>query len=178
MKLHTFLFTLLFIGFNLTIHAKDMSFDDWDADDDGRIERHEFSEKFIANYFNSWGAENEAGILEEGFFKQSYAGLDSDNDKFLSDEEWLVGQHYFYDEYIVYDEIESADINKDGHISYDEYYDIMYDTKYFNDIDLDSDNYISQYELANYIFDNWDTNESGTISRSEYKRFDWYYLDV
>lgn len=176
MKRFSILLVLLFIG--SFAYGQNTNFSDWDKDGDGVIERYEFSSTFVDEYFKSWDPSSTAGIIEEGFFKQSYAGLDSDGDNFLSDEEWMIGYNYFYDDYIVYEDIDMIDINDDGKVSYDEYYDVMYDTKYYTDIDLDADNYISEYELADYVFDNWDFNDSGTISRSEYNQFDWYYLDV
>lgn len=172
------LFIVSILLFGVSAMAQDSSFSDWDVDDDGVVERYEFTSTFVDDYFPAWNPENEKGIIEEGFFKDSYAGLDTDNDGFLSDEEWLIGYNYFYKDYIVYDDVDFIDVNQDGKISYDEYYDALYETSYFTDIDLDEDNYISEYELADFVFNNWDFNDSGTLSRSEFNRFDWYYLDV
>jgi len=160
------------------VNAQYTTFEDWDKDGDNLIERNEFTDVFAKEFFSVWNADDERGLIEEGFFKESYAGLDTDNDGFLTDEEWLVGFNYFYDDYVVEEEMGFVDMNDDGKISYDEYYDVIYDTEMFTDIDMDSDNYISEYELADYVFDNWDFNDSGALSRSEYNRFDWYYLDV
>lgn len=160
------------------VSAQDTKFADWDTDGDGLLERHEFTQKFCEEYFSKWNPVDKKGILEEGFFKETYAGLDTDNDNMLSDEEWLIGYNYFFDDYLVNGEIMIVDTDNDGMIEYAEYYDSLYETRYFTDTDLDSDNYISEYELANFVFDNWDLNDSGLISRSEFVRFDWYYLDV
>ncbi|HET8865995.1 MAG TPA: hypothetical protein VFM80_09895, partial [Gracilimonas sp.] len=97
---------------------------------------------------------------------------------FLSDEEWLTGFNYFYEDYLVYDDMVAVDSDGDGQVEYQEYYDALYESAYFTDIDLDADNYISEYELANYVFDNWDINDTGLINRSEFNQFDEYYLDV
>lgn len=155
------------------------NFEDWDKDDDYLIEKEEFKDKFTDEYFSAWseGADPQ-GILEEGFFRESFAGLDTDNDGFLSDEEWLIGYNYFYEDYLVNEEIGFIDINKDGMIDYDEYYDVIYNTAYFTDVDLDDDNYISEYELAEYVFNNWDTDNNGVLSRYEWNSFKAYYLDV
>ncbi len=171
---------LIIIGvlINSTALAQNTSFEDWDQDDDGLIERHEFVDKFVDEYFQAWNPENEHGILEEGFFQESFAGLDTDGDRLLSDEEWLIGYNYFFRDYLVYDDIVSVDSDGDGQVEYVEYFDSLYETSYFTDIDLDSDNYISEFELANYVFDNWDTNDSGLINRSEFNQFDEYYLDI
>ncbi|WP_029035186.1 hypothetical protein [Salinimicrobium terrae] len=154
-------------------------FDNWDQDDDFLIEKEEFVDKFTDEYFSAWaeGADPQ-GVIEEGFFRESFAGLDTDKDGFLSDEEWLIGYNYFYDDYLVNEEVGFIDINDDGLIQYEEYYDVIYDTEYFTDIDLDNDNYISEHELAEYVFNNWDTNDNGVLSRYEWNSFKLYYLDV
>lgn len=154
-------------------------FDDWDMDDDYLIEKEEFVEKFTEEYYSAWaeGAEPQ-GIVEEGFFRESFAGLDTDNDNFLSDEEWLVGYNYFYDDYLVREEMGFIDADDDGRLDYEEYYDVIYNTNYFTDIDLDNDNYISEHELAEYVFNNWDVDDNGVLSRYEWNSFKTYYLDV
>jgi Ca2+-binding EF-hand superfamily protein len=177
-KMKTLFSTLIILAICASMTAQNTTFASWDTDNDLIIEREEFTTKFIDQYFNAWDATDKRGIIEEGFFKSSYAGLDTDNDRMLSDQEWLIGYNYFYDDYVIYEDTDMVDANEDGRISYDEYYDVLYETNYFTDIDLDNDNYISEYELANYIFSNWDTNNSGTISRAEFNQFDWYYLDV
>lgn len=174
--------TLLFALFTLLttplLIGQNTMFSDWDMDGDQVIERYEFATKFVTDYFNSLDVTDERGLIEEGFFKESYAGLDTDNDNYLSDEEWLVGYNYYYDDYLIYEDVDFVDVDKDGKITYDEYYDALYDTAYFTDIDVDADNYISEYELAYYVFDNWDFDDSQTLSRSEFNQFDWYYYDV
>lgn len=171
-----YILTIFFCTTQLFAGSDD--FDHWDVDNDNVIERHEFTTEFVEEFYNSWDPSNEKGIIEEGFFEESYAGLDTDNDKMLSDEEWLIGYNFFYDDYLVYEDINMLDSNENGGIEYEEYYNALYDTHFFTDIDLDKDNYISEYELANYVFENWDFNDSGMISRSEFNKFDWYYLDV
>lgn len=169
---------VLFLSCVGILNAQDSDFSEWDEDNDGLIERHEFTSVFTEKYFPAWDPDGERGIIEEGFYKHSYAGLDSDSDGYLTDEEWLVGYNYFYDDYVVYEDYDMIDVNEDGKVTYDEYYDVMYDTALFTDIDMDSDNYISEWEIADYVFENWDFNDSGALSRSEFNRFDWYYLDV
>ena len=176
-NLFTGLLIILFFA-NSESFSQDLSFQDWDEDGDGLIEKFEFTQKFVDEYYSAWEGAQKEGIIEEGFFRETYAGLDTDNDNMLSDEEWLVGYNYFFDEYLVSKDVDLVDYNEDGTVDFDEYYDALYSTNYFTDIDLDADNYISEYELAEYVFENWDVDENGLISRSEYNRFDAYYLDV
>lgn len=155
------------------------NFEEWDMDDDNLIEKEEFVDKFTDEFFSVWSEDAETlGIIEEGFFRESFAGLDTDNDGYLSDEEWLLGYNYFYDDYLVNEEIGLIDVDDDGKIDYEEYYDVIYDTEYFTDVDLDSDNYISEYELAEYAFNNWDMDDNGVLSRYEWNSFKAYYLDI
>lgn len=169
----------IFLVFFATSLFAQQDFDNWDKDDDDRIEKEEFTDVFVDEYYSAWaeGAEP-AGIVEEGFFRESFAGLDTDNDNMLSDEEWLVGYNYFYEDYLVNEEIGFIDTDDNGMIDYDEYYEVIYDTDYFTDVDLDSDNYISEYELAEYVFDNWDVDDNGVLSKYEWNSFKIYYLDV
>lgn len=174
----TIILVALFVGGTLSMFAQN-SFKSWDSDKDGYLEKHEFTSKFMDKYFSMWSEDaNKMGIIEEGFFKKSYAGLDTDNDRMLSDEEWLLGYNYFYNDYLVYKDVDIVDVNNDGTVSFKEYYDVIYDTHYFTDVDLDNDNYISEYELAEFVFNNWDKNDNGFLSKYEFDRFKQYYLDV
>lgn len=167
---------LIFIAFQ--VHSQDTEFSDWDEDGDGLIEKFEFADKFVDQYYSAWEGAQTEGIIEEGFFQEAFAGLDTDNDNMLSDEEWLIGYNYFFEDYLVYEDIDLIDYDDDDMVDYEEFYDALYSTDFFTDADLDADNYISEYELAEYVFDNWDIDENGVISRSEFNRFDAYYLDV
>ena len=170
------LLTFLLILFVAPALADD--FDDWDADGDGKLEKHEFKKMFVENYFDPMKGESTIGIISEDYFQSMYTGLDTDQDHELSDEEWMVGYNYFFENYIVYEDVDMIDMNEDGSVEYEEFYDAIYDTAYFTDIDMDSDNYISEHELAEYVFKNWDSNNSGIMSKSEFDRFKTYYLDV
>ncbi len=176
--MRTLLLFIFAISTPLLLLSQNTMFSDWDLDNDQLIERHEFTTKFIEEYYPNWEPANEQGIIEKEYYEGSYAALDTDNDNYLSDEEWLLGYNYFIDDYVIYDELGFVDTNEDGMVSYEEYYDALYDTPYFSDIDVDSNGHISEYELAYFVFDNWDFDDSQTLSRSEFNRFDWYYLDV
>ncbi len=170
-----FFFTISSISL---LTSQNTLFTDWDLDGDQLVERHEFTTKFITEYYPNWEPADEKGIIENDYYENSYAALDTDNDNYLSDEEWLIGYNYFISDYVIYDDPDFVDTDEDGRVSYEEYHDALYDTPYFSDIDVDSDGYISEYELAYFVFDNWDFDNSQTLSRAEFNRFDWYYLDV
>lgn len=120
----TLLIITLLISGSL-IAQEGAKFANWDKDGDGVIERNEFIDQFTDKYFQSWDPSGTKGVLEEGFFKNSYAGLDSDSDGKLTDEEWQIGYNYFYDEYLVYEDLEIVDTDGDGFIEYREYQDLI-----------------------------------------------------
>lgn len=133
------------------------NFSDWDRDGNNIIEKEEFTDKFQTEFYSAFAKKSDTrGILEEGFFEQSFAGLDTDNDNFISDEEWLISYNYFYKDYLDNGEIASLDLNKNNKLEYDEYYKAVNNSNYFNNIDLDADNYISEYEMAENAFNNWE----------------------
>jgi hypothetical protein len=167
-----------FLLTNTGLAAQDFDFIDWDTDADGLIERQEFANKFVEDIFTNWDQQKDVGMIEDDYFARSYLGLDSDGDNLLSDQEWMVGYNYFYDTYVVHSDMQIYDTNDNGFIDYAEYYDVLYDTPYYAEIDVDNDGFLSEYELAYYVFDEWDFDDSYTISRSEYNAFDWYYLDI
>ena len=169
--------SLIVLG-SISVEAQ-TNFSDWDRNGDNIIEKEEFTHRFQIEFYSAFAKQSDTrGIIKEGFFEKSFAGLDTDNDQFISDEEWLIGYNYFYDDYLVNEEIGTIDINKNNKLEYNEYYEAIYNTNYFTDIDLDSDNYISEYEMAEYAFKNWDIDGNGVLSRSEFDAFKLYYLDV
>lgn len=178
MNISKMIFTSV-IALSTTAIFAQQNFENWDKDSDKLIEKEEFTDKFTDEFYSAWSEDADPeGIIEEGFFRESFAGLDTDGDGFLSDEEWLVGYNYFYEDYVAYEEVGYIDTDADGMIDYDEYYDVVYDSEYFTDIDLDSDNYVSEYELAEYVFNNWDFDENGVLSRYEWNSFENYYYDI
>jgi Ca2+-binding EF-hand superfamily protein len=178
MKFINLLLGSIIVLSGMSIQAQEI-FSEWDEDGDNLLEKEEFTDKFRTEFYSAWAKKSDTrGIIEEGFFEQSYAGLDTDNDNLISDEEWLIGYNYFYDDYLVNEEIGFIDTNNNNKLEYQEYYDVIYNTNYFTDVDLDSDNYISEYELSEYVFNNWDFDNNGVISRYEFNSFKLYYLDV
>lgn len=169
---------ILLLAGTLISHAQ-TKFEKWDTNDDYIVDKQEFTDKFTDQFFEFWSdAASPKGIFKTDFFKESYAGLDTDNDNLISDEEWLIGYNYYYDDYLVNEKFIELDVNNNNVLEYNEYYDILYQTEYFTDIDLDADNYISEDELAEFVFDNWDFNDNGLLSKYEFNKLKNYYIDI
>ncbi len=164
---------------SLTLYSQDnLTFGDWDADSDNKIEKYEFISKFIDEYYNDLDNIDDEGLDDEDFYYYTYEYIDGNDDGLISTEEWDNIYAYVDDEFIIYNGLVYYDYDEDGFIDYDEYYDALYDTSFYLTWDIDKDGYINEYELAETVFENWDMNDSGTLSRSEYNTMDIFYLEI
>jgi hypothetical protein len=179
MKIRNTLLTalsILFIG-QLTAQ-EDLTFDDWDHDDDYLIEYHEFEDEFTENYVDDWNNYDDEHLDDEDFMHATFRIFDRNDDDMLSISEWMFGYNYYYDEYLIIDDVRSYDLNNDQYISYEEYTDALNTTEYYAELDVDDDTFLNQFELANAVFNNWDVDNSHTLTKAEYERFDEFYLDI
>ncbi|MDN3687566.1 EF-hand domain-containing protein [Cyclobacterium jeungdonense] len=171
---------IILMMFSTSLFAQNLNFSDFDKDDDGWIEKEEFRTVFTANYWDDWNNVDNSYLDDEDFYTFNYALIDTDDDDLLTEEEWTYGYDYYYGDYLKdgYDSFEAYDVDGDGYIEYTEYYDGLYDTDYYVTWDIDKDTYLSQEELAENVFENWDLNDTGLMSRSEFYNFDGFYKDI
>lgn len=155
----------------------ELTFEDFDKNSDELIARSEFVDAFTYHYVDDWNTTDNDYLDDEDFYEVVYHVWDSDDDGRLTDEEWQVGYDNYFADYIVV-EYDDIDVDVDGYIVYDEYYNVIDDTEFFADWDFDTDMQLSQNELARGVFNNWDVDDSGFISESEFNDFDIYYLDI
>lgn len=164
---------LLFLIFSSPAIAQD-TFSAWDKDNDGYIEKDEFIDTYVSAVYDDWDltAEDELGM--DDFYVATFDIIDTDDDDILDEDEWDFGYDYYYGDYLD-DDYDLYDIDDDNDIDYTEYYDSLYDSDFFYDWDIDNDDFISEYELAEQVFENWDINDNGLLNRSEYLAFDRQY---
>lgn len=155
----------------------DLTFEDWDKNEDALISRSEFVERFTANYVDDWNIKDDEHLDDEDFFLSTYNIWDTDDDELLSEEEWLFGYDYYYGDYAINDYL-AVDTDGDGFIEYAEYYNYLNPTDFYIVWDVDKDTYLNEFELARVVFNNWDINENNFIEKDEYVKFDTYYLDI
>ena len=155
---------------------KNLTFSDWDKNNDSVIDHTEFTDVFTANYYDDWNMENDEYLDDEDFYQVVYNVWDVDDDEQLTEEEWLLGYDYYYGNYVVtgYKDI---DVDDDEYIVFKEYYDAI-GPEFFLEWDLDNDGRLDQSELAQGIFARWDIDNSGVLEKDEYNSFDTYYLDI
>jgi hypothetical protein len=178
LKTRLTLFTLILCSLMVvSLSAQNKTFGDFDLDKDDKIERQEFLATFMEAYTNDWNTKDDPGLDDEDFYTLTYRILDRNDDNMLMMEEWKFGHDYYYGGYVV-DDFWVYDLNGDNQISYAEYTSALYDTDYYLIWDVDRDAYLSDYELAERVFDTWDVNDNGVLNKSEFYRFDIYYSDI
>ncbi len=155
----------------------DLSFEDFDKDNDNLIDREEFKDVFSANYYDDWNNKDDPYLDDEDFYISIYDMWDADDDKMLTEEEWIMGYDYYYGEYIVKD-YEAVDVDGDGYVEYAEFNDVLDDSDFFITWDVDASKYLDEEELAEGLFSIWDVDNSGFLERDEYEEFDAYYIDI
>ncbi len=177
-KLYLILINIFFLATQVFSQpAENLTFQDWDKNNDGIISRYEFVDKFTDNYVDDWDVNDDDHLDDEDFFRKSYIAYDADKDTLLTEKEWLFGYDYNFGEFVV-DDFVAIDINNDGFVEYAEYYAALRKTSYFDTWDVDDDNYLDQFELARLVFNSWDFDDSNFIEIDEYDAFDDYYLDI
>lgn len=178
-KISFILLTLLFFhsGFSQSAQpAVNLQFSDWDKDGNGIITRTEFVDLFTTAYIDDWNLIDDAHLDDEDFYAASYDIWDKDGDQRLSEEEWLFGQENSYGGY-TFNDIKAVDADGDGFIQPTEYYNVLDQTDYYPDLDVDKDNMISELELARMVFNDWDSDDSNFIEEDEYEEFDEYFVE-
>lgn len=155
----------------------ELTFFDFDQDNNNEISKEEFTEVFTSNFYDDWNKNDDEYLDDEDFYLSVFEIWDADNDNLLSQEEWLLGYDYYYGDYIITD-YDAIDVDGDGFIEYAEYTGILDDTDFYLNWDLDASEYLSDKELAQGVFEKWDINNNGTLELNEYSAFDNYYLDI
>ncbi len=153
-----------------------LTFNDFDRDDDSKIQLSEFIKVFTANYYNDWNTNDDDYLDDEDFYSSSYGTWDVDKNKIIDQEEWEHGYNYFYRDYFDND-YNDWDINEDNYLTYKEYKRGIEKTGIYKKWDLDQDNILSDEELARGVFKAWDINDNGVIDPDEFKEFKSYYLE-
>jgi len=154
-----------------------MDFGDFDTNRDNMIQKTEFRSVFMDNYTDDWNVRDDAGLDDEDFYTTTYYIIDRDNDNLLMKEEWDMGYNYYYGDYLT-DDFTMYDLNRDNYISHEEYVTSLRDTDYFLMWDVDRNQYLSESELADRVFEIWDTNDDGIMSQTEFQRLDRHLEDL
>lgn len=169
-------FVLLFFFVTVMNLVPDNSFNDWDTDENNRINMEEFQSHFIENYYPDWNLDNDEYLDDEDFYRMTFRVLDSNKDEYLDTSESKWGYDYVYGKYVDY---EISVVNEsDGEIDYQTFYRSIYESDYYSNFDSDNDGHLNEQELAKAMFTTWDINGNGYLSNNEFTTFNNLYLDT
>ena len=176
--MNIFLLLLIFLLFACTnSRQENLSFKDWDQNQDNLISKIEFEQTFTQNYYQDWNHNDDPYLDDEDFLRSVFYVWDENKDEKLNAEEWVLGYDYFYGDYII-DDFVVVDTDKDGSIDYTEYKTIISPTNMYIDWDQDDNGLIEGNELAFGLFKIWDLDNSQYLELDEYGKFDKYYFDI
>lgn len=156
--------------------TEDIAFYEWDNDGDDKIDRKEFTETFTRHYFSDWNNKDNEYLDDEDLYKGVFARIDENNDKYITEAEWLKNVDRWYAKYAVI-EFDSTDADADGRVGLSEFTDDDNLIEFYENWDVNKkDEVLTDDELASGLFSLWDIDKSGYIEESEYHRYKQYYL--
>lgn len=141
---------------------------DWDADDDNYIGEREYNEGFEStNWYANWDANHDNVITNDEFDNGYYTIWDTDNDGYLSAEEYAVMMQHQNNDIGTY---QDWDTNNDQQIDTNEYR-IGADRTIFGAWDRNANGSLDKEEFTGGFFDTWDANDDNRLDENEYA--DW-----
>lgn len=158
--------------------TEDISFEEWDKDEDNKIDRIEFRETFTRHYFSDWNDKDNDYLDDEDLYQGIFGKIDQNNDKYLTEAEWLESVEYWYAEYAVI-EFDSTDADADGRVGMAEFTDNDNLVDFYENWDTNKeDELLTEDELAAGLFSLWDVDKSGYIEETEYQNLKGQYLGI
>ena len=168
---------LLLISVFACQRETELTFEDFDKNDDSRVDQEEFQDVFTSNFYDDWNVTDDEYLDDEDFYTSVFRVWDVDDDELLNEEEWILGYDYNYGDYVI-ENYQALDTDNDGYIEYVEYNNALADSDFFLSWDVNENENIEEEELAKGVFERWDLDNSGYLEKDEYIKFDTYYLDI
>lgn len=169
------IFTIGTLLFSAAFFGQQKNFSDYDSNRNNTIEKEEFIDVYKNEYSENVPMGTKTEISREDFYKMVFSELDRDRDENLNEDEWNIGLEYLYRDYLSKD-YNLTDKDENSVIDYDEYYEQAYQTDYFTYWDVDKDEYLNEDERVEAVFTAFDSNDDGLLEKSEFDRFNSFYL--
>ena len=145
-----------------------------DMNDDGMWGSDEYADAYEEDWSN-WDSNSDGNLDDNEFYDTSYGWVDSDNDELINEEEWDEGFNNLFGDYGTEEDFTEYDVNNDGSLDEDEWFQGWGDSDWFNDFDANDDSYVDNNEWETGLFDNWDENDDGSWNEDEYNAYSGYY---
>lgn len=156
------------------------SYNTWDKDNNDRINKEEFAEVFKTHYSVEWKEGNNSETIDfddAEFYRSSFAFWDSDDDNYIDPDEWDAVNDFYFNRY-GFDDFVAIDDDKNSRISYEEYVDEIAEYGLFEGWDQDSDDKVTQEELAEGVFNSYDFDDTGYLEKGEFNTFASNYAEL
>ena len=156
----------------------------YDRNGDGILDLQEFSNTYANHFQTFWDADGDGYLYKEEFYNTQFINADSDWDSQISLSEWNEGYLRMFGNWAD-NNFSTYDEDKNGKLSWDEWNKIFEDSEWFKDYDADGDNQVTNIELKEGFFRDWDLNEDSKIDENEFNNYQpyvsyweiwyWYY---
>lgn len=145
------------------------AFADFDQNSDGMLDATEVS-GIYENNFNEWDADNDGMLNKEEFLKTTFANTDADDDNGINQGEWNVGYDGFFGNWTG-DDFATFDEDSDGILDNEEWNNVFTDSDWFETFDADTNSMLTEDEWDTGLFNDWDANDDDMIDEDEYNLF-------
>lgn len=156
----------------------------FDRNGDGFLDLQEFTNTYANHFQMFWDANGDGYLDTEEFYNTQFINADSDWDSQISLSEWNEGYLRMFGNWADND-FSTFDEDKNGKLSWDEWNKIFEDSEWFEDYDADLDNLVTNIELNEGFFRDWDLNNDSKIDENEFNNYQpyvsywemwyWYY---
>ena len=176
-KIYNFFTTTLAISFLLTsCEGQDsyVTYDEWDQDEDEVISDKEFYDGITATgYHANWDLNSDNNVTDEEVLRGFYRIWDTDGDGVIDQAEWQANIPENAEEF---SDMEAWEIDQEEGLSYEEFAETLAGTEFYERLDENMDDEISEEELSNSLYYIWDNDGDGYVEAAEYEEwYDKYY---
>ena len=155
----------------------------YDENGDGTLDLNEVSKTYV-NHFHFWDSEGDGYLTRQEFYDIQFYNADSDYNTEISLEEWNEGYLRMFGNWANKD-FSAFDEDKNGKLSWNEWNKFFEESEWFETYDTNSDNLITEQELNEGYFGDWDLNDDGKIDEDEFNNYQpyvsyweyWYWFE-
>lgn len=150
------------------------NYEDWDSDADEVITNEEFYDGITATgYHANWDLNSDETVTDEEMLLGFYRIWDTDGDQIIDQAEWEANMPEKADEFT---DMDQWDQDGQEGLSFDEFAETMAGTEFYERLDANLDDEISDEELSNSLYYLWDNDDDGYVELTEYEEwYDKYY---
>lgn len=143
----------------------------FDEDKDEALDLMEFEPTYPYLYYFYDGIGNpDDNLSKEEFYEAMFYNADIDKSGRLDENEFNQGAVLLYGDYIG-PELSSFDQNEDGKLNKNEWVGAFKNAQWFEEFDLNNNNFVNQEEWNAGLFHQWDLDKNSKIEESEFIRY-------